>query len=258
MKYPQFEALGRAYPYALEEKYERILRKIAALWCSPEIDDYFTSLILDTRGGRQGFPMDVLADISRLREFHESERFRAPERRADAVKELEQHGVPFKLGLFFRAVEEGHQDQVDLFVRAGINLRAVDEQGTPPLITALKKGYTVIARILLIGGADPNARDKIGLTPLLLACGKSTHGYQEIAERLIYLGADVNVKDRLGWTPLLLALSGGTVEVAEMLIEKGANVWLRAPNGKTAIDMAELAGRSDLVQLMLEKNAGHL
>ena len=61
------------------------------------------------------------------------------------------------------------------------------------------------------------------LTPILIACGKPTHGYKTIAEMLIKKGANINIRDRLGYTLLLLALSGGTVEIAEMLIEKGAD-----------------------------------
>lgn len=181
--------------------------------------------------------MDVLTDITRLREFRESERLRAAEDRLDAVGELAQRGIPFENVAFLKALEDGDQQCVDLFVRAGINIHTNDARGSPPIIMALKKGYTIIAHILLTAGADPNARDSTGLTPLLLAWGKTTQGYQSIAEKLIQMGADVNARDRLGWTPLLLALSGGTEGVIELLIERGSGRQSAHPPRRQRADL---------------------
>jgi ankyrin repeat protein len=204
MKYPLFDPLGDYYPNTLEQRYERILKKIVELWNEPEIDDYFTSLIVDSRGGRKGFEADVFNDIHQLHKFRESERLREVEDKIEAVRELEKLGVEFSVKAFLKTVQDGDQSLVDLFVRAGINIHSRDELGNPAFIIALKNGYTVIANIFLTVGADPNARDEQGFTPLLLACGKTTKGYKEIAEKLIRLGADVDARDPLGWTPLLL------------------------------------------------------
>jgi ankyrin repeat protein len=255
MKYPLFECLREQYPHALEQKYERILTKIDELWDTPEIDAYFSDLIIDTRGGRQGFPKDVLDDILVLRDFREAERLRGAETQIDALREMERLGVAFNQREFQRALETGDQSLVDLFVRAGINIHQEDAMGSPPIVTALRKGYTIIARILLNAGADPNARDRLGLTPLLLACGKPTRGYKEIAERLIAKGAEIHVRDRLGWSPLLLALSGGTVEIAERLIERGADLNVRTRHGESALDLASKAGHQRLTTLLRQKGA---
>jgi len=253
MKYPLFECLREDYPHALEQKYERILQKIDALWDTAEIDAYFTDLVIDARGGRQGFPKDVLNDILILRDFRETERFREAESHVEAIRELEFRGIPFNDEQFQLALNRGDQALVDLFVRAGINIHQEDKSGNPPILTALKKNYTVIARILLNAGADPNTRDKFGLSPLLLACGKATRGYKEIAEKLVKMGADINVRDRLGWTPLLLALSGGTAEIAELLIERGADLTIHTRRGESALALAEKSGNEKLIRLLTEK-----
>lgn len=250
MKYLLFEALGSAYPLALETQYERILKKIDELWDTDEIDAYFSDLILDNRGGRKGFPADVLNDILRLRDFSESERLRRAETPQEAIGVLKSRGIAFNDAEFLRAVNHGDPEVVDLFVRGGMSVHVEDEHETPTIIIALKKGYTVIARILLNAGADPNARDKMGFTPLLLACGKATFGYKAIAEKLIQKGADINVRDRLGWTPLLLSLSGGTVEIAEILIERGADISARARSGESALALAKKAGRDHIVAIL--------
>lgn len=56
----------RKYPFALQERFERILNRIAELWENPDLERYFMELVIDTRGNRQGFPQDVLKDILRL------------------------------------------------------------------------------------------------------------------------------------------------------------------------------------------------
>jgi len=255
MKHPLFESLGDKYPFSLEERFDRILNKMEELWDTPQIDDYFSDLLIDKRGGRQGFPKDVLDDIIRLRDFRESETLRRAESREDAIRELEIKGFKFSKEEFFHALDNGDKEIVDLFVRAGFNIHLEDEKGTTPLLIALKKGYTIIAHILLNAGADVNAMDKMGLTPLLIACGKPARGYMEVAEMLIQKGAIINIHDRLGYTPLLLALSGGTADISKMLIDKGANIFARNRHGETALSLAEKAGNKELVDLLLKKGA---
>lgn len=51
----------------------RIANTIQTLWGSKELDTYFQGLIVDTRGGRQGFPHDVLLAILDLYHLHDNE-----------------------------------------------------------------------------------------------------------------------------------------------------------------------------------------
>lgn len=258
MKHPTFKLLGNAYPRHLEEQYDRILSKLEALWESPEIHDYFSDLLIDKRGGRKGFPKEVLNEIIALREFHEFETFRKAERKEDAIRELEQRNIAVNRGNFLEALKNGDQDLIDLFVRANFNVNLVDADGCPALLYALKKGYTIVAKILLEGGADPNTRDKLGLSPLLLACGKPTYGYQAIAEMLVDKGAMINVKDALGFTPLLLSLSGGTIEVAKLLIERGADINVITRKGVSALSLAERSKSpeaAEIARLLISRGA---
>jgi tankyrase len=250
MKHPLFKGLGDRYPFHLEERFDRILSKIESLWESPEIDDYFSELIIDKRGGRQGFSKSVMDDILQLRDFRESVTIRDAERKDDAIGELERRGVSVNKDQFLKALSDGDIELVDLFVRASFNIHTEDAQGTPAILIAMKKGYTVIGHILINAGADVNARDLMGLTPLLLACGKSTRGYKEIAELLIKKGASINVRDRLGFTPLLLSLSGGVAGIAELLINRGADVYALTRNGESALSLAEKAGNTKIVALL--------
>jgi uncharacterized protein len=243
MKHPLFECLGDAYPHHLEERYDRILTRIEELWESPAIDDYFSDLLIDKRGGRQGFPREVLNDILRLREFCESERLREAETREDAIEQLAAMGYSMTNQDFWRAVLAGDKELVDLYVRATFNIHQPDEHGNTPMMAALKRGYTVVALILLKAGADVNAADKLGLTPLLVACGKTSAGFRSVTEALIHKGAYINVRDRLGNTPFLLAVSGDMLDIAELLAERGADMSVVNRRGESA--EAALAARSD-------------
>jgi len=257
MKHKLFKPLGDSYPFNLEAQFDRILAKIEELWETDQIDDYFSDLVIDKRGGRQGFPKAVMDEIIMLRDLRESESIRRAESREDAVRELEIRGFKFNKLEFFHALFNGDKAVVDLFVRAGFNIHVEDDAGTPPILIALRKGYTVIAHILLNAGADVNAKDQMGLTPLLLACGKQARGYKDVAEILIKKGALINIHDRLGYTPLLLALSGGTIEIAELLIRNGANVFARNRNNDTALSLAEKTGNKAIVDLLIRFGATH-
>ncbi|HEY8118919.1 MAG TPA: ankyrin repeat domain-containing protein [Methylophilaceae bacterium] len=255
MKHPKFQHLGDRYPRALEARYDRILVKIEELWDKPEVEDYFSDLILDKRGGRQGFPKDVMEDIVMLKGIHDSEVLRTSEDKEHSIRELKKRGVKLKKDDFLTALHNGDKELIDLFVHSNFNIHVVDDEGNTPLLIALKKGYTVIAHILLNAGVDVNAYDKMGMTPLLMACGKSTRGFKSIAEELVKRGAFINDRDKLGFTPLLLSLSGGTAEVAELLIERGADIHARARNGNTALSLARKSENAYIVELLLIKGA---
>ena len=80
--------------------------------------------------------------------------------------------------------------------------------------------------MLLDAGADANARDRYGDTPLHRALGK---GHVEVVRALLDAGADVNARDDFGDTPLRLAAGKGHVEVARALQDAGARNpgWLQ-------------------------------
>lgn len=58
-------------PLALGDAFPRIANMLARLWPSAvAFSEYMGELLVDRRGGRRGFPVEVLADLQRLRAYH--------------------------------------------------------------------------------------------------------------------------------------------------------------------------------------------
>ena len=59
-------------PRALVAKYPRIANALCAAWRHPQaFKDFMDELLIDRRGGRKGFPADILRDLLALRtHFH--------------------------------------------------------------------------------------------------------------------------------------------------------------------------------------------
>lgn len=48
---------------ALEQRFPRIAKTLSSFWQTPDIETYLDGLLLDDRGDRRGFPIDVLDDL---------------------------------------------------------------------------------------------------------------------------------------------------------------------------------------------------
>lgn len=102
----------------------------------------------------------------------------------------------------------------------------------PALHSAAQKGDILKVNQLIAEGADINAIDRSGMTPLLLA---AMWGKGEVANTLIKAGADINAKDKFNATPLHGAAINGNTEIAVALIKAGADINAKADGDWTPL-----------------------
>ena len=100
-------------------------------------------------------------------------------------------------------------------------------------------------RFLLQRGANPNIRDRNGITPIQLA---TQLGFVEGVEELIKKGAQVNVADSQGETPLIAAVHQRNVELVRRLLAEGADPDRNDNSGRSARNYMELMTGNSLLR----------
>lgn len=93
-----------------------------------------------------------------------------------------------------------------------------------------------------------------GFSPLLVA---ATSGPAELVKALLDAGADVNAKDVRGMTPLMLAVATDrpNPEIIRMLLDKGADVKAKSDLGETAFDWARKIGCASTLDTLKRNGA---
>lgn len=160
------------------------------------------------------------------------------------------------------------------FVAAG--LTAFADQFTDELVDACYMGDTVVVKDLIARGADIDATDSYGSTPLANAAVAGNRDIYELliemgatfglfecsaagdvqrVKKLIAKGADVNATNKVGSTALMLASRDSGLEVMEILIDSGANIDTQNSQGRTALMNAAKNGQRKAIRLLLDHNA---
>ncbi|KAK2591217.1 hypothetical protein QQS21_011102 [Conoideocrella luteorostrata] len=148
-----------------------------------------------------------------------------------------------------RTAKEGQEDVAKLLLKKGADIEAKDKYGQTPLSLATEEGREAVAKLLLDKGADIEAKDKHGRTPLSLATKEA------MTKLLLEKGADIEAKDKYGQTPLSLATEEGREAMAKLLLDKGADIEAKDKHGRTPLSLAAQKGYQDVAKLLLDKGA---
>ena len=257
-----FEKKPDLYPQALEAKYSRVFNKIMAMWGTQPLEEHFSDLIVDKRGGRAGFPAEVAADIILLSRLHtrilETAGMKRPEGPSDPWGDerlrhkLATEQIEYSKEGFLVAVERGNERAVKLFLNAGIHPDQKDALGVTPLIKAAMFNRGAVASALIKAHADVNVANAQGYTPLHWAALK---GYVDIVEMLLAAGAGVDPRSGLGLTPLMQAAMSGHARVCDALIAKGAGVNEADKRGNTPLHKAVNDGHVAVAEILVAAGA---
>ncbi|CDK30810.1 ankyrin repeat domain-containing protein [Candidatus Babela massiliensis] len=105
-------------------------------------------------------------------------------------------------------------------------------------ISEIKNAYWVLDT-MISSKTDVNCTDEDGTTALMnILVLQDNWVCKELVKKLIYYGANVNAKNRLGITPLMLATERGDCRIIRMLLEAGADIDAQNVFGKTALNLA--------------------
>src|SRR6185369_4398865 len=117
------------------------------------------------------------------------------------------------------------------------------------LFQAVRSDDLVAVKESLNHKADPNARDRYGFTPLMIA---SIRGSVEVVLALINAGADVNAENpSANATPLNMAILGRKPGVIKTLVASGVNVNAPDSQGRTALHDVVEKGDLELLKALL-------
>ena len=152
------------------------------------------------------------------------------------------------------AAQNGNSTVVTKLIEAGADVNAVDGIGHTPLIRAIETQQTEIVKILLSKKADPNAKDSQD-EPILMYAVKSRK--PEIAQAVIAAGADVNWVSAEGDSPALEVAQEGLPESALMIkVLADAKANLDASNIiYTPLYYATDQGYKEIVKALLDGGA---
>lgn len=168
------------------------------------------------------------------------------------------------------AVQNQHEDLVNILLKNGADVNAIDADGWTALMYAAMKnepkmirsmsahhpkyevinssgftalalaaqqGKTLAAIALLDGGAKVDfAVGDTQYTPLLIA---ARSGSLPMTQTLLQYGAAVNKRNSAGYSALMLAAAKNKADIVSLLIKSGANVALKDSLGKTAMQLAQ-------------------
>jgi ankyrin repeat protein len=159
-----------------------------------------------------------------------------------------------KVSALTEAALYGRRDVVKWLLDHGA---AVNEPVTvlqvPVLSLAAIRGDATIVRMLLAKGADANAKDAAGSTPLFWAV-RSDYDSHDVVDVLLKAGADPNAKDLAGENALDLARRRGMIRSERLLRAAGAKSGRAAASFSTSGDRAGDGGAAQgNVQAALEQ-----
>jgi len=171
--------------------------------------------------------------------------------RLDPKEDEDDDPVPLTAAARAEAVE-----LVKMLLRRGADVNARDHYGGTPLNQAVGAGLHDMAELLCSAGADPAATGckPIGTANTVLHQA-ATRGDGEMVRLLLRLNPhlDVGIGGQNGLTPLCMAARSNKAEAARALVEGGADPRAVSAFGKSALEIARTNKRAAILRLFGEE-----
>ncbi len=146
--------------------------------------------------------------------------------------------------LLFDAARLGRTDMIDPLLKSGADINAYDDRGFTPLILAAYNGQAATVDALIAKGANACRPDRDqGNTAQM---GVAFKGEDAIAARLLKAGCDVNARNNAGQTALMMASLFNRTRQVDMLLATGADRTIQDAAGRSASSVAADQGNAPM------------
>ena len=146
------------------------------------------------------------------------------------------------------ACENGNFAKAKMLVKAGASVRATDNERETCLTLAAHHGHKETVRYLV--GLPEVEVNHEGLNKHTALHSALLKAHSDVVQVLIDAGADIEAKDQIGYSPVHLACRSGTLAIVKMLVDAGAGVHLRDNEGGTCLMLAGDSGYTDIVHYL--------
>ena len=123
----------------------------------------------------------------------------------------------------------------------------MQKANTPEIIKASTEGDTVKVQSLLEIGVSTETRDLYGRTALMTA---SKH--LKVLEILLNNGANINAVDSSGKTPLIFSVFASNIQATKFLLERGADAHTRDKSGRLPLTYAWEASNYEMLEVFYD------
>ncbi|WP_339045322.1 ankyrin repeat domain-containing protein [Candidatus Mesenet endosymbiont of Agriotes lineatus] len=192
---------------------------------------------------------------------------------------------------FFSAISSANIQKVArALLSSSLNINVQNSEGQTAILLAALHSNLCIAKMLMVFGADPNIKDKYGMTAISMATVNNTEileilqhteeegkypeqkvSIQEMffyavsskqIKRAVFMLANtstmkIDAKNEYGNTAVHLAVSNNDLHMLEILAAFRANLNIQDDQGNTALFTAILGGSLDMIQTLLKLGAGY-
>ncbi len=155
------------------------------------------------------------------------------------------------------AAAQGDVQAVTRLLEKGADVQAADANGVTPLIAAAYRNHLDVAQVLVEAGADVNTQDRTKQSAYLIS---TSEGYLELLQLTLAAGADVHSLDSYNGTGLIRAADRGHVEIIAELLKTDIDLDHINRLGWTALLEAIILGdggprHTEVVRLLVEAGA---
>lgn len=186
----------------------------------------------------------------------------APKNEIATVQCLLENGANANAGNFIGAAplhyvclrKSNQRGVANLLLENGANINAQTLAAKSALHFAAESHLPELVEVLCLFGADVNAVDSEGNSPIHLALSKDTGRdtvKRQIIEMLMTYQATFIAPNLHGLTPLHLACRVGAIRCAQCLLDKAADVQAVTSKGQTCLHLACASGHAEVSQLVL-------